>query len=217
MNQAQRDILWQLASDSGEYETEYAGRMYTFCKHCEVNLEDQDHESDCLIMQAQEALGSEWTDYVHKQEQEQQERQRKRDEEIARAERQEQARLRAVAFANRKVECGLCGATVSHSGLEQHQASVRCERRRAGVSRSEARKHGFATCKQCGVGMPSAHPNKKFCSNTGFGNCKDRYHNARPERAQAALSRLSTTFDLDWSDQDDYDYEQGWDAHKDTF
>lgn len=36
----------------------------------------------------------------------------------------------------------------------------------------EARK-----CKNCGKKMRNAHPNKKFCSNKGVGNCKDDYHN----------------------------------------
>lgn len=37
-------------------------------------------------------------------------------------------------------------------------------------------------CKHCGKNMPKAHPNKKFCSNKGRGNCKDSYHNnLRPE------------------------------------
>ena len=32
-------------------------------------------------------------------------------------------------------------------------------------------------CKNCKRVMENAHPNKKFCSNKGRGNCKDRYHN----------------------------------------
>jgi len=27
--------------------------------------------------------------------------------------------------------------------------------------------------------MKGAHPNKKFCSNKGKGNCKDSYHNMK--------------------------------------
>lgn len=34
-------------------------------------------------------------------------------------------------------------------------------------------------CKNCKRVMKDAHPNKKFCSNKGRGNCKDAYHNAR--------------------------------------
>ena len=34
-------------------------------------------------------------------------------------------------------------------------------------------------CKYCNNFMKGAHPNKKFCSNKGKGNCKDAYHNMR--------------------------------------
>ena len=36
-----------------------------------------------------------------------------------------------------------------------------------------------ARCKNCGRVMENAHPNKKFCSNKGKGNCKDAYHNSK--------------------------------------
>ena len=34
-------------------------------------------------------------------------------------------------------------------------------------------------CKYCKRVMKNAHPNKKFCSNKGRGNCKDAYHNSK--------------------------------------
>lgn len=46
------------------------------------------------------------------------------------------------------------------------------------------------------------HPNKKFCSNKGWGNCKDAYHNRVSPRGYGAESI-------------DHDDDPSWDAHKD--
>lgn len=60
-------------------------------------------------------------------------------------------------------------------------------------------------CKHCNRPMPGAHPNKKFCSNKGRGNCKDTYHNRTNPRGQA--------LDRDDDDTHGHPYEGGFWGH----
>lgn len=46
------------------------------------------------------------------------------------------------------------------------------------------------------------HPNKRFCSSRGRGNCKDTYHNTVNPRGIAV-------------DESGFDDDPSWDAHKD--
>lgn len=55
-------------------------------------------------------------------------------------------------------------------------------------------------CRNCRREI-KGHPNKKFCSNKGLGNCKDAYHNLWNPRGIAASD-------------DHYDDDPSWDAHK---
>lgn len=72
-------------------------------------------------------------------------------------------------------------------------------------------------CKCCGKEMKGAHPNKKFCSNRGRGNCKDAFHNRKPSR-----SYRTEIFGIpynrrrdDWDDEIEYGhiFASGWDGH----
>lgn len=57
-------------------------------------------------------------------------------------------------------------------------------------------------CPNCGRKF-RGHPNKKFCSNKGYGNCKDAYHNRVNPRGygEDRWDRLG-------------DDDPSWDAHK---
>ena len=37
-------------------------------------------------------------------------------------------------------------------------------------------------CKMCKKSFVRKHPNQKFCSHKGIGNCKDKYHNMNNPR-----------------------------------
>lgn len=56
----------------------------------------------------------------------------------------------------------------------------------------------------------TGHPNKKFCSNKGVGNCKDAYHNENNPRGYGM-------FDKEEREWHEANYDPSWDAHKDTF
>ena len=58
-------VLLDIARSDGSYETEYDGRMYTFCFFC--GGEEGEHNHDCAITQARDALGEIWIQEVAKQ------------------------------------------------------------------------------------------------------------------------------------------------------
>lgn len=58
-------ILLDIARSDGSYDTEYDGRMYTFCFFCDG--EDGEHKHDCTITQARTALGEIWVQEVAEQ------------------------------------------------------------------------------------------------------------------------------------------------------
>lgn len=193
----QEQILLDIAKEESTYESEYDGRTYIYCSHCHANAEhgDTEHEEDCRMLQARQALGSIWTEYEHEQEQKLQarlkreaEEQRKRDEE-----------RRAQEYKRERVPCNLCGRRVSRMGMKEHQASKKCQdKQKSNELREQEKRTGIVCitdiwinyegkrCLQCDTPMPDAHSNAKFCSNKGKGNCKDRFNNMRPERIERA-------------------------------
>jgi len=52
------ELLKEVAALNGEYDTEYDGRMYSFCVSCDYN-EDKPHSEDCVFKKAQKLLQKE--------------------------------------------------------------------------------------------------------------------------------------------------------------
>lgn len=71
------------------------------------------------------------------------------------------------------------------------------------VAKKKPKTSSVRKCPNCRKEI-RGHPNKKFCSNKGPGNCKDAYHNFANPRGYGEESIL------DLGDDD-----QSWDAHKD--
>lgn len=196
MDESKRFTL--LVAQGGEYETEYDGRMYTYCKFCEACLSERDrHDPDCEMLEARKELGEEWEEYL-------------------REVQEEEIKQNLEMFFERpprseRINCPTCNKVVAECGLAQHQlSSVKCNETRTGFKcilpdnplTHNEEKGKMRHCTNCGKGMPNAHPNKKFCSNTGRGNCKDRYHNRLNPRSG---------FHSEYNDSDD---DPSWDAHK---
>lgn len=211
MTDDQKSILMEIALSDGLYDSEYDGRTYTHCFYC--NGGDESHEDDCTIMRARKALGSIWEDYVEEQEciaEENRKANAERERKYLQTERDRQ-------YKREKVECDSCGSMVARMGLKDHKASMRC------AKKTGEKKTGFKCientdsydgkrCQHCNKPMPDAHPNKKFCSNSGRGNCKDRHHNS------VNISRRPRHQFVDYDDHADLvECEVGWDAHKDMF
>lgn len=51
------DLLKEVANTSGEYDSEYDGRMYSYCVSCNYN-EDTPHGADCIFEKAKKLLHS---------------------------------------------------------------------------------------------------------------------------------------------------------------
>lgn len=219
MDSAQKQILLEIASSSGAYETEYDGRMYTFCAYCEANIGEfgpEAHDEDCTILRTREALGTVWTDHLKAVEEEQR---REREKQEAIEEKRYQERLK-YEHDRKKVACPLCESLVSRIGMVDHQKSERCQRK-AGEARTGVKciissdNYDGKRCLCCKKPMPSAHPNKKFCSNRGNGNCKDRYHNA-VDPSRMMRNPRNNSYDGDLHEFDEWE-DQSWDAHKNQF
>ena len=228
LTEAQK-ILFEVALDTETYETEYDGRMYHHCRHCDANIGDgNEHDDECRIFRAQRALGSTWTAYVQEQERLAQEARREAEREAERQRKRDEQERRK----REKIECDKCGTRM---GMKDHQQSSRCERKQTD---RELRDHEERTgikcitdpyvnytgkrCLQCNKAMPDAHVNAKFCSNKGQGNCKDRYHNMSSERVERAReysgqnaaereARRPSLIDL----INEKSAMEGWDEHKD--
>lgn len=213
-----KSILMQIAIGD-TYDTEYDGRMYTRCRYCDACLSERDqHDEGCLTFEARKSLGQVWIDHLN-QEKEAQEK----------AQREEQQRYERMNAYRQKVKCEFCGTKVAKCGLKEHQAaSVKCKVARGlipavvkPVVDSNTRR-----CSHCNKLMPGAHPNKKFCSNSGAGNCKDAHHNKNNPRGlgliaselRAAKRELTaqdrTDFDYGLFEEDDHPFSEGWDGHK---
>ena len=61
-------------------------------------------------------------------------------------------------------------------------------------------------CKNCHKKM-TGHPNKRFCSNKGIGNCKDLFHNEKNPRGYGLIDNERRQWEED-------NYDPSWDAHK---
>ncbi len=58
-----KDLIWYVAQGH-TYDSEYDGRNYTYCKHCDCCLSEMEkHEEDCQMIVAREILGDKWLEY----------------------------------------------------------------------------------------------------------------------------------------------------------
>lgn len=214
-------ILWAVAAGS-EHDSEYDGRIYTYCTHCHTSQENGErHDEDCLMLRARRALGTIWTDAVDAEERKHQEmlqeQHRRQQAEAARA-AAKKSRAEAIALSN-SITCEFCGDSMHKNALANHQLYTnKCLKAQGkslppkvdALTRKHEHQHTKPApvmrlytkqgrkltplCAHCKTPMPGAHPNKKFCSNTGVGNCKDAHHNVTNPRGfgqeQAELTTL---------------------------
>lgn len=52
-------------------------------------------------------------------------------------------------------------------------------------------------CLNCGRDISNKHPNAKFCSNKGRGNCKDKFHNRANPRGYGRGLSTETEYEND--------------------
>ena len=100
------NILFEIAGGR-HYESEYDGRNDTYCSFCDCNLsEDQDHDSDCLMIEARKSLGAKWD---------------------IRLLGMEQLKAKQIEAQDPFMNCPICEQVVKKVGLKQHQRdSARC-------------------------------------------------------------------------------------------
>lgn len=240
----EKDAILLIIAEGDTHDSEYAGRMYTYCTYCGRNQEhDKQHDDGCLMIRARAVLGSVWTG---KLEREQREREQAELREQQEWERESKRRQRAAEKQREQsrancVPCPHCGAKIPEPALEHHQrhshkclkaqgkmvptkpvpATIRPRNVVAKVLTNVTTNQGKRVCPQCGVSMVGAHPNKKFCSNTGAGNCKDAFHNTNNPRGigsilQAAREARREMLDAECED-DDFEhghiFASGFDGH----
>ena len=175
------------------------------CKHCQCSLlgvfkynyNDEKHSHDCIVFRARVLLDHVWHSFVEEQRQDHEEHQyqKQRKREDARFERKLEE-MRAEREKQR-TECPTCGKKVFKKSLAEHQAtSVKCREKATGIKciKSTVGYKG-PVCLNCFKPMPDAHPNKKFCSNKGAGNCKDRYHNSTNEERKERAKLFSNHYE----------------------
>lgn len=61
MNIAQAKDVLLMVAEGDQYEREYAGRIELFCCYCHENMESSEHDAECAMLLARQALGEEWT------------------------------------------------------------------------------------------------------------------------------------------------------------
>lgn len=112
-------ILLDIARSDGSYDTEYDGRMYTYCFFC--GGEDGEHNHDCTIAQARKALGEIWVQEVAEQAEILRKKQEQEDKD-----KEYWRKRRTVVF------CEYCGKKTREIALEKHQKeSAKCKAKRA--------------------------------------------------------------------------------------
>ena len=121
LTSAQKILLAVAQGDT--YNSEYAGRTYTFCVHCGADIDQDLCADDCLSLQARAELGDLWFKYEAEQTK----------LVLAEGKALESNTIRP-SLSNATVECELCGVTVSEQGLKHHQKSKRCQRRRTATA-----------------------------------------------------------------------------------
>lgn len=113
MNDLTKLVMMTVAKGD-TYETEYDGRMYTHCIHCDS--ENEEHESDCLMLLARDALGDVWTNYL-----------------LIEKEKKENAEKERLRIKKRELQrrtCIKCKTVLATSmAVKQHTDTKRCLRK----------------------------------------------------------------------------------------
>jgi len=102
--------LCLLVADGTTYDSEYDGRMGTYCSYCKSGggWHDIEHDGDCPTLKAREILGDRWP--------------------VAEPEPKPQYIFpTADEFYHAKVTCEICGKRLRETGLSAHKKeSPRC-------------------------------------------------------------------------------------------
>lgn len=188
------EILFSLA-EGKLYDSEYDGRMYSYCAFCNAIMEDSGivvHDEDCLQKKAIVALGETWTDKLAADELAKEEAAQQRE---ANAQAAALARKRQREFARAKSRatetvCEYCGRSIPAASLIDHQrTSIKCKEKQisklSGIDGKDCK-----LCITCRKPFVSNNPAHRFCCNTGVNNCKDRYHNQKKKIAAILRNSL---------------------------
>lgn len=237
-----KDEILLIIAEGETYDSEYDGRTYTYCKYCDHSIEGKVlHDENCLMLRARVALGKVWTDKIEREQ-----REREEAEQRERQQREKERQRRAIIAANDRarylancVECQHCHKQIDKDNLVHHQRnSHKClEAQGKRKSKQENKsvllasvstnklvvgtKTGQRCCPNCGKDLTGAHPNKKFCSNKGEGNCKDAHHNKHNPRgiggAMQALREIRREMLEEESEDDEFEhghiFASGMDGH----
>lgn len=116
-------------AQGGTFDTEYDGRTYTHCKHCEADMNMGGCDDDCISLDAKKLLGDMWPKIERELERERLGLNRQTESERKAAQKHELKRQAAQIERNIPVECPDCGRTVAKQGLISHQRTQRCHKR----------------------------------------------------------------------------------------
>jgi hypothetical protein len=108
-------ILVELA-EGREYDSEYDGINDSYCCFCNQNMSRGDkHDSDCLMIQAKDALGKRYEEIVKQ-----------------RTEEQEREYKNSIAYQHSRQSCPICNKGVMVAAMGVHQRdNKRCNKIRA--------------------------------------------------------------------------------------
>ena len=97
-------------AEGASYDSEYDGINDTYCCYCDANLSRHDHEEDCLMFIAREAIADEWAELQEKQKLE-----------------NEAAHKKSWGYQIEKIACPNCRKKVKRVGLTRHIKDSGCD------------------------------------------------------------------------------------------
>ncbi len=135
MNDMRFKMFAYLVAEGIEYDTEYDGKMYTHCGYCNATLsEGEEHEKDCSMLNAQQALGKDWFELL----------------------KQRQLAAEAVMFKPSNmtdyINCDICDKRIASQGLRAHKKdSLYCKQIKSEKKneRQQNKKSHQHLCEQC--------------------------------------------------------------------
>lgn len=182
-----KELLFSIASENYRVTVDKG----VTCKFCEqamppskYDYDGENHTPECIVSRSREALLYDWEMWTVEQEREREHREYLKECEEEKAQYEKERAEYLAAREHNRVNCDICNKRVHRDALDEHKATnVKCRQKATGikcvsVGIRESFDYTGPRCLNCFDPMPDAHPNKKFCSNKGPGNCKDRYHNS---------------------------------------
>lgn len=109
-------VLTSIVHDSdSRYESEYDGRMYSYCRYCN---QGDDHDKDCLLITSEQMLTQFFSD-----------RELLRLQKIEQEQEKKRAEKLALDFQRPKDACQFCQTYINKHDMTSHVHSVACKKR----------------------------------------------------------------------------------------